>query len=387
MRVALVCPDDLSVLLYCTSLIKALRRDRANVIFTVSPITEYQKEIQALDASHVTVEMSRYIDPLKDLRYFLTLYRFFRRERIEVVVNWTTKPNLFGPPAARLAGARKIIYAVRGRGAAFLANTGLKARMVKALVSALYWLASRTADKVWFTNAGDLEYFVSRGLAPAGKTILTKNSVNLDDYSLAAINPLRVQQLRQDLGLQDGQQVVIMVARMLWSKGVRELVEAAEALKEKLPGLVFLLVGPREEGSPDLIPEEFLREAEKRVPLRWLGFRKDVKELYALSDLAVLPSYYKEGGYPRALLEPMTLGKPVIAANLPDCRGPVEDGRNGYLVPPRDSQALARAIFRIMGDEELRRRFGQYSRRKIEREFDDQLVVARLIEELRQTDN
>ena len=100
MRVALVCPDDLSVLLYCKSLIKALRRDRTNVIFTISPITEYQKEIQALDATHIPVEMSRYLNPLKDLRYFLRLYNFFRQERIEVVLNWTTKPNLYGPPAA-----------------------------------------------------------------------------------------------------------------------------------------------------------------------------------------------------------------------------------------------------------------------------------------------
>ena len=80
----------------------------------------------------------------------------------------------------------------------------------------------------------------------------------------------------------------------------------------------------------------------------------------------------------------MALGKPVIAADLPDCRGPVEDGRNGYLVPPRDSQALAQAIARIMENEALRQQFGQYSRQKIEREFDDQLVVARLIEELQQ---
>lgn len=384
MRVALVCPDDLSTLLYNKSLIKALRKDSANVIFTISPITDYQREIQSLDSTHLEVEMSRYIDPLNDLKYLLTLYSIFRRERIEVVMNWTTKPNLYGPLAARLAGVRQVIYAVRGQGSAFLAGTGFKARLVKVLVSALYWLASRAADKVWFTNAGDLEYFLSRGLVTAEQIMLTKNSVNLEDFSLTAISPGRVQQLRQQLGLELDQQVVIMVARMVWSKGIREFVEAAESLKVKLPKIVFLLVGPRELGSPNLVPEEFLRAAEQRAHLRWLGFRKDVKELYALSDLAVLPSYYKEGGYPRALLEPMAFGKPVIAADVPDCRAPVEDGRNGYLVPPRDSQALAQAITRIMENEELRLQFGLYSRQKIEREFDDRLVVARLIEELQQ---
>lgn len=384
MRIALVCPDDLSTLLYNKSLIKALRKDPANVIFTISPITDYLKEIQALDTTHIAVEMSRYINPLNDLKYLRRLYNIFRRERIDVVLNWTTKPNLYGPLAARWAGAHTIIYAVRGRGAAFLANTNLKARLVKILVSAFYWLASQAADKVWFTNAGDLEYFVSRGLVTREKIMLTKNSVNLEDFSLTAVSPERLQQLRQELDLENSQLVVIMVARMVWSKGIRELVEAAEFLKEKLPQVVFLLAGPRDEGSPDLVPEEFLRNAEKRAHLRWLGFRKDVRELYAISDLAVLPSYYKEGGYPRALLEPMALGKPVIAADVPDCRGPVEEGRNGYLVPPRDPQALAQAIARIMGDEKLRQQFGQFSRQKMEREFDDQLVVARLLAELHQ---
>lgn len=384
MRVAMVCPDDLSVLTFCKGFVKTLRHDPAYKIYTISPITYYLQEIQAMDATHINVAMSRYINPLNDLNYLVTLYKIFRREKIDVVVNWATKPNLFGTPAARLAGVRKVIYAVRGRGSAFLANTGLKARLVEVVVSALYRLASQAADKVWFTNAGDLEYFLSRGLVAPGKTMLTKNSVNLDDFSPEAVRQDLVEQLRRELGLDQGQLVVIMVARMVWSKGVRELVEAAEILKDRLPQVVFLVVGPIEPGSPNLIPEEFLRAAEKRANLHWLGFRKDVRELYALSDLAVLPSYYKEGGYPRALLEPMALGKPVIAADTPDCRGPVEDGRNGYLVPPRDSQALAQAIARIMENEELRQQFGQYSRQKIEREFDDQLVVTRLIEELQQ---
>ena len=250
MRVAMVCPDDLSVLNFCKGFAKTWRHDPAYKLYTISPITDYLQEIQAMDATHINVAMSRYISPLNDLNYLIALYKIFRREQIDVVVNWATKPNLFGTPAARLAGVRKVIYAVRGRGSAFLANTGLKARLVKVLVSVLYWLASQAADKVWFTNAGDLEYFRSRGLVAPGKTMLTKNSVNLDDFSPEAIRQDRVEQLRRELGLDKGQRVVIMVARMVWSKGVRELVEAAEVLKDRLPQVVFLLVGPIDEGSP-----------------------------------------------------------------------------------------------------------------------------------------
>ena len=382
MRVALVCPDDLSVLTFCKGLVKTLRQDPGNKIFTISPITYYLEEIKSMDSTHIPVAMARYINPLDDLKFTISLIKIFRREKIEVVVNWATKPNLYGPLAARIAGVRKIIYAVRGRGSAFLVSLTFKDHLVKAIVSILYWVASRVSNKVWFTNSGDMEYFLSRGLVTPEKIMLTKNSVNLDDFSSELINPERVEQLRQELSFQQGQQVVIMVARMVWSKGVREMVEAAKLLKDRFPNLVFLLVGPIDQGSPDLVPEKFLRDAEKHANLRWLGFRKDIRELYALCDLSVLPSYYKEGGYPRALLEPMALGKPVIAADTPDCRGPVEDGRNGFLVPPRDSEALAQAIARIMGDEELRRQFGKYSREKIEEEFDDGLVVAQLMKEI-----
>src|SRR6185503_15073416 len=99
---------------------------------------------------------------------------------------------------------------------------------------------------------------------------------------------------------------------------------------------------------------------------RWLGFRRDVPAVIALSDVAVLPSWYREGGYPRGLLEPMAMGKPVIAADTVDCRGPVDPGKNGLLVPPRDSAALADAIDRLVSDAAMRREFGLESRRRAE---------------------
>jgi glycosyltransferase involved in cell wall biosynthesis len=98
--------------------------------------------------------------------------------------------------------------------------------------------------------------------------------------------------------------------------------------------------------------------------------------------VAVLPSYYKEGGYPRALLEPMAFGKPVVTTDIPDCRGPVEHGKNGYLVPVRDSMALAGAIELLIGDRMKNKKFGRYSRKKIENEFDDRKVVEKILAEL-----
>jgi len=111
-------------------------------------------------------------------------------------------------------------------------------------------------------------------------------------------------------------------------------------------------------------------------------FRNDVKEIYAISDIAVLPSFYKEGGYPRALLEPMAFAKPVITTDIPECRGAVEHGKNGYLIPPRDGDALADSIERLIRNPERRKQFGRYSRHKVEKEFNDIAVIDLVLHEI-----
>ena len=107
---------------------------------------------------------------------------------------------------------------------------------------------------------------------------------------------------------------------------------------------------------------------------QWPGFRSDAGDLCRLADLAVLPTYSREGGFPRALLEPMAAGKPVIASDSADCRGAVEEGSNGYLVPIRDSGALAAAVASLLDDPEKRQMFGAQSRLKVEREFDERTI-------------
>jgi N,N'-diacetylbacillosaminyl-diphospho-undecaprenol alpha-1,3-N-acetylgalactosaminyltransferase len=383
MRLAFVVPDDLSALLYCKGLIKALKHDDSIRIFLISsPMPGYQQEIRSLKAQVISIKMHRFFHPWQDLRYFLALFRVFRREKIDAVICWTTKPNIYGTIAARLAGVQKIIYAVRGLGSAFLQPSDLQSRLLYGFVSGCYRLAGLCADKAWFTNQEDLEFFLSRGFAGAERTFLTKNAVNVEDYSPAVISPEQLTRLRSELGLSPGDRVISMVARMIWSKGIREFVEASLILRDHFPNLKFILVGPLDQGGPQTVPLDYLQEQEKSDNFLWVGFRKDVKAIYALSDVAVLPSYYKEGGYPRALLEPMALGKPVITTDLPQCRGPVEEGRNGLLIPPREPKALAQAIASLMTDDTKRLQFGRHSREKIEQEFDERRVVDRVLAEL-----
>lgn len=382
MTIAVVCPDGLSILLFCKGIIRALQSIKGSRVIAVSDDGTYKPQIEALGVTSVSVPIHRFVGPRHDLRYLGSLYRVFRRERCDAVLNFSTKPNVYGPVAARLAGVRTVVSHVVGLGSSFLPTSSLRGRLVQQIVLRLYRLGCQWSDKVWFTNKNDLAFFVARRLVCPARAVLTRNYLDTDFYAPWMVTREELRDVREELGLVAGQKVVVMVARMIWPKGIREFAEAAELLQGRHPDARFLLVAPLENGCSDTVPESYVRAKERGGNFKWLGFRHDVRRLYAVADLAVLPSYYKEGGYPRALLEPMAMGKPIITTTSEDCRATVEEGRNGYLVPARDSRALADAIHRLLADPATRDAFGRYSRAKAVREFDEKQIVAHALGEL-----
>ncbi len=386
-KIAVVCPDDLSVVLFCKGIIDALQNHNNSELFVISDVygenTEgyYSEIIKSWGVKHIRLEMDRHINPFKDLKYLVSLYLKFKQLDIDVVVNISTKPNIYGTIAAKLAGINYSLCSVWGRGTAFLEDSGLKGIVLRILLLSLYSITFRLSKNVWFTNINDYRYFTSHKTVPRTKTILTKNYVNADEYSPYTLPEDKRAMLKHEMDISNQNKIVIMVARMIWAKGVGEFIEASKILKDKMPNVKFILVGPEEKTSPDAVPTGYLLDAEKFLNFKWLGFRKDVKDLYSISDLAVLPSYYREGGYPRALTEPMAMGKAVIAADSEDCRNPVEHGKNGYLVPIKDSKALAQAIESLMLDDEKREQFGLYSRLKVKSEYDEKVIVQSVIDE------
>ena len=257
----------------------------------------------------------------------------------------------------------------------FQQRPGLRAAAVYRIALLLYRMAGRLATRIWFTNPNDRTRFVSLGIIPSERTLLTGNAITLSEYSREAVSADKVAALRHELGLKPEDVLVLMVGRLIRAKGVLEYLESASIVRRRFPHARFLLVAPAEEGAPDEVPVADVLRRQESGDFQWLGFRRDLRDLYAVVDIGVLPSWYQEGGYPRALLEPMAFGCPVIAADTESCRNPVEPGVNGYLVVPQNIQSLAEAISRLVGDPELRKQFGARSKRKIIEQFDD-LTVA-----------
>lgn len=376
MKIALVMPDDFSLWQPRRGLIKGLVA-RGFEVYGISTPGEYVEHIEGLGAIHIPVAMDRHLNPGRDVGYLLSLVRIFRAHRFYVVHNLTTKPNIYGAIAGRLAGVGRVVGSVEGLGHAFAGGSDLKSQILRFLVTQLYRLACGLSYKMRFMNSDDLAYFVSHKMIRLDKAVLiVGEGVNLDEYSPELVDPGCVQALRAKLGGNKMTRFVTMVARANWNKGVREFVEASEMVGKKHESVKFLLAGTIDEG-PAAVPREYLEE-KKSHHFQWLGFVQDLREVFLLSDMVVLPSYAREG-VPNSLIEAMAMGKPIVTTDNVGCREVVEEGRNGYLVPVRDAHALAGAIGDLLCDEEKRQRFGRHSRVKVEAEFDERLVVDKVL--------
>jgi N,N'-diacetylbacillosaminyl-diphospho-undecaprenol alpha-1,3-N-acetylgalactosaminyltransferase len=379
MKVALLVPLDFDAWNYHRGLIQELA-GRGCAVTVICPPGAYIDRLRArLRVEHIPLKVDRFINPREDLAMFRALYGVFSRAGFDVVHSNTVKPNIYGTLAAKLAGVEHVYGAVRGRGAVFAEATTLKRRALRALVMGLFAVAFRCASRVQFLNQDDLDYFVASRMIAREKAVLVRSSgVNLHEFSPEALDAGRLGALRAELGLRPGRPVVAMFSRAYWSKGVEEFIAAAETVGPKR-GAQFFFVGKTEQG-PDAVPAEYLRERES-PHFRWLGWREDVRELLALADVVALPSYYPEG-IPRTLLEAMAMGKPIVTTDSVGCREVVRHGSNGFLIPVKDVAALERALDLLVGHEPVRASFGASSRRMVEAEFDERLIVGQVLQKL-----
>jgi N,N'-diacetylbacillosaminyl-diphospho-undecaprenol alpha-1,3-N-acetylgalactosaminyltransferase len=378
-RVALVQNSDFGLWHFHGSLVTALR-DAGAEVWAITPPGPFCQNIELLGAHHESLGMARYVDPWADLAMLVRLVRLFREIRPDVVHTITIKPNTIGVLAASFAGVPRIVSQVPGLGYVFDSRNTGRSMIVRAIVKFLYRIAFRKVERVWFVNPDDFQDFLNWRLIAPGKGVVIRSAgVSLSHYAPAQPGSPDNDKLREELGIPRGWLVVLLAGRMIWSKGIREFVEAASIVSRDRENVMFILAGPLEPGSPDPVPEEYLRESEN-PHLKWLGFRTDMPRILQLADLVVLISSYREG-VPTILLEALATGKPIITTETPGCREVVEAGSNGFFVPPHDRHALATAVQIVLDDESLRIAFGDRSRLKSE-EFSEDKVMDTVLKEL-----
>jgi glycosyltransferase involved in cell wall biosynthesis len=257
---------------------------------------------------------------------------------------------------------RRVINGITGLGHVFLEKSALL-----PWVTLAYRLALGGKNRrVIFQNEDDLDYFKKLGLMGSDSAVLIKSSgVDLKRFSPVSSREFDAQTIP----------TVLFAGRLLREKGVYDLIDAAQSLRARGVRVQFDIAGEGDPGNPSTLSAEDIQRIEETQVVRFLGKVDRIEDRIAACDLVVLPSYRE--GVPRILLEAAAMGKAIVATDVPGCNDVVKDGESGLLVPVRNFQALADAIETLVNNSELRQKMGQEGRKRVIREFDDQVVAQK----------
>lgn len=332
-------------------------------VVAVAPPDKYVTRLKELGCRYIPFSMdSQGKNPIRDFWLFVRFLGLLCYIRPSVYLGFTIKPNVYGSLAARVLGI-PTINNIAGLGVVFS-----KSNWLTRLVRLLYRSALARSRRVFFQNEEDRLLFVSSEVIAASVSDrLPGSGVDLKQFSpvpLPSQSPIRF----------------LLIARMLWDKGVGEFVEAARLLRQRHMHAEFCLLGFLDVESPAAIPRSQMDQWVAEGVVRYLGVTDNVREDIAQADCVVLPSFYREGT-PRTLLEAAAMARPIITTDSVGCRDVVDDGLNGFLCRPRDATDLADKMQQMLIlSHDDRGAMGLHGRKKVEAEFDEQFVIQKYLQ-------
>lgn len=343
--------------------------DRGYEVVCVAPdfdkYSSIASQVDKLGATAMNVSMSRSsLSILGDVALCVKFALIINREHPDIIISYTAKPVVWATLAGYIFRVPRRVVLITGLGYAFIDGKDVKRRFVKALLSVLYFFALRAATHVFCQNQDDADYLKDRNLAPSDKSVCVVNGSGVDIQAF------------QKFKLPDKEIVFLMISRLLFDKGIKEYFAAAKLIKKKYPPTKFLLVGDLD-SNPKSLKSSELKVLLSDGCVEWIGPQKDIPSILAKSSVYVLPSYRE--GMPRTVLEAMACGRPIITTDVPGCRQTVIQGKNGFLVPARDHQALASAMERCITEPSTLVQMGHESRILAETRFEGDDVANKMI--------
>jgi glycosyltransferase involved in cell wall biosynthesis len=340
-------------------------RDAGYDVSVVTRVRAHRAQIAAAGIRIFDWEHERGgLNPFAELRSLRHLVRTYRRERPHLVHHVALKPALLGSVAARLARVPRVINAVAGMGWLYSSSAGLAKALRPVFQRALALLFRHPTVFVLVQNLDDEHVFVNLGVPAERARLIPGSGVDITLFTPHADA--------------EGVPLVVLPARMLYDKGVGELVEAARLLRVRGVSLRVLLAGEPDLQNRAAIPADVIAGWVREGVVEYAGFVRDMPGLLAAAQIVCLPSYRE--GLPKALLEASAAGRAIVTTDVPGCREVVTDGENGLLVPSRNGIAVANALERLLTDRTLRLRMGRAGRERAEREWAAPVVISRMLQ-------
>lgn len=340
-------------------LMQALKHEGYKVIVSI-PRGPYYDQVAALVDEVVETPIERRgMNPIKDLRLLLFYHRLMRRIKPDCILSFAIKPNLYGGIAAQ---KNHIPYMpnITGLGTAFD-----KAGPVRAVVVRMYRKIAGKTQCAFLQNKANKEILEKYGIHWRNPVLIPGSGVNLMDYS--------ADEYPED----DGTFRFLFISRIMRDKGIHELMDAARILGERHDNLEFHILGYCEEGYTSLMDEWA-----KGKNVFYHGHQDDTRPFMAKCDCLIHPSYHE--GMSNVCLEAAASARPILASNIPGCKETFDDGISGIAFEPRDADSLVEAIEKFIHlTSENRKHMGLRGRKKVEREFDRQIVVNAYLKEIK----
>jgi len=361
MRIAIVINKSWNIYNFRMGLVKAFLNLGYEVI-AIAPEDEFTPQLIAAGCEYYPVSMeNKGTNPLQDLMLTKRFYDCYRRVKPDVILQYTIKPNIYGTLAAKLAGI-PTINNVSGLGTVFIIQN-----FVSKVALQLYKLAFKFPAKVFFQNHDDQQLFLEHRLIKASITDVLPGS----GIDTARFKPAATFTRNQNF-------TFLMIARVLYEKGVVEYVEAARLVRAQYPNVRCQLLGGIDESGNIGVKQAVMDAWVQQGVIEYLGTSAAIEANISLADAVVLPSYRE--GTPKTLLEAAAMGKPIITTNVPGCRDTVIDGRNGFLCEVKNSRDLAAKMMQLyqLPATELAR-MGKASRQLAEEKFDERFVINKYL--------
>lgn len=364
MKILLIAPKTSTFINFRADLMKAIS-EKGNKIVAVCPEGGYEPILAELGAKCVLIPLKKNsLGLFNNMMYLQHLTKIIKKEKPDKIFAYTIKPVIFGSIAAKRAKVKEMYSMITGLGYVYAINT-LKTKILRVICGIGYKIAFRYNQKVIFQNKDDREEFVHRNYLSKEKCeVVDGSGVNMEKFKR---NPLPTDN------------TFLMVSRILKQKGVREYLEAAKMVKEKYPEAKFLYVGAEDKTqlafNLDEVKEKYLDSG----IVEYCGESNDVPSYLAKCTVFVLPSYYREG-IPRTLLEALSMGRPIITTDTIGCRETVQEGKNGFLVPIKNPEALAEKMIYMIENRKILEKMSDESYTYCKERFDVNMINKKMLD-------
>lgn len=329
-------------------------------VYVSLPRDEYTPKLENLGCKFIDTSVNRRgTNPVEDIKLLLKYFRILKKVKPDVVLTYTIKPNIYGGFICRLMNVPYIVN-ITGLGTA-VENGG----KLQKLTLFMYKVALKKARCVFFQNKENRDFLISNKIVKGYHRLIPGSGVNLSYFTLLDYPP-------ESYSIN-----FVFISRVMREKGIEQFLEAASYIKSKYSNTEFHIVGFCEEEY-----ESKLKSLEEKGIIKYHGKLDDVREIHKISHCTIHPSYYPEG-MSNVLLESAACGRPIITTDKSGCREIVDENVNGFIVKQKNSKDLIEKIERFLSlSFEEKRKMGLNGRKKVEAEFDRQLVVKAYLEEI-----